>query len=113
MSIAGSHDAYYIIGDSQTLSPGSSGAAAATSTTLLGSQVRLVQLVGTGSTVGGTSGIRIKICAPDDSTVSSTVSALLPVNWVAVYKVNPGCRVAAIGNDATTNYTLVVTPLTD
>jgi hypothetical protein len=109
-NFSGGHDLFYPDGDSINLSVLSAGGATV-STAVLGTQTRAIQLVAVGS-VTSTSGVRVKMVSPADSAVSSTVSALLPVNWVQTYKVVPGQRVSAIGNDGAT-YTLVVTPLTD
>jgi len=107
----GAHgDLFYIDGDSQTLTVVSAGGATV-SPTVFGTQTRAIQCVALGS-VTSTSGVRIKVVSPADSAVSSTVGAVLPCNWMANYKVVPGQRVSAIGNDGAA-YQLVVTPLTD
>ena len=109
-NFSGSHDLFAIDGDSQNLSVASAGGSAV-STSIFGTQTRAIQLVAVGS-VTSTFGVRYKIVSPADSVVSSTLSAILPCNWVQLQKILPGTRVSAIGNDGAT-YTLVVTPLTN
>jgi len=109
-SFAGAHDAFFVDGDSQTLSVISAGGTT-TSTTPFGTQTRAVQLTALAS-VTSTSGVRVKVVSPADSVVSSTVGFVVVPNWPQVVKVNPGQRVSAISNDGAA-ITLVVTPLTD
>ncbi len=104
------HDAYYINGDSQTLALVSAGGAT-TSTAVFGTQTRAVNVVALG-VVSSTSGARIKIVSPADSVVSSTLSAIVPTNWVQTFKVIPGQRISALSNNEAVA-TLVVTELTD
>jgi hypothetical protein len=103
------HDIYRI-GAAQNLAVASAGGAAA-STTVFGSQTYFVRLSVLG-TASSTAGVRYAVVDPQNSAVSSTTSALLPINWVENVKVTPGQRIAAIGNDAST-YSLSVTECTD
>ena len=112
MSIAGSHDNYFIDGDSQTLGVSSSGSTLITTAVAFGTQTRLIRMLALGL-VTSTSGIRVKITTALDSSVSSTLSALIPLNFPIYAKVNPGQVLTAVGNDAATTYSLVITPLTD
>lgn len=110
MSIAGSHDCYFVNGDSQTLAVASA-AGTVVSTTALGNQTYAIQLVANGI-VSSTGGVRVKIAAATDSVVSSTLGAMVPFNFPITYKVNPGQIVMALSNN-TGSCTLVVTELTN
>jgi hypothetical protein len=106
---SGGHDAFFIDGDSQTLTLVSAGGATV-STTVFGSQTRAVRLLALGA-VSSTAAARVKVVSPADSVVTSVTGFTLVPNFPEVIKVNPGQRVSAISNDAAVA-TLVVTPLT-
>jgi hypothetical protein len=107
-NFAGPHDAYYINSDSATLAVVSSGGAV-NSTPVFASQTRAVRLVAL-APVSSTSGVRVKIVSPADSVVSSTLGALVPINWPVEVKVVPGQRVSALSNNEVAA-TIVVTEL--
>jgi hypothetical protein len=91
------------------LSVASVGGAAASSGAF-GAQTYAVMLSFAGS-VSSTGGCPIAIVDPG-TTVSSTAGALLPANWIDVFRCSPGQRVSAISNDAGT-FSLSITELTD
>jgi hypothetical protein len=90
------------LGTAFALSVASVGGAAASSQAF-GTQTHAVQLCFPGS-VSSTGGCRIAIVSPND--------ALLPANWIEVFRCSPGQRVSAISNDAGT-FSLSITELTD
>jgi hypothetical protein len=99
------HDAYKYI-TSQNVAVATSGGASAQSTAF-GAQTLWVRLAFSSSTTG--SGVRYNFGASPTATSTST---LLPANWVEVVKVNPGQKLAALSNDASSQ-SLNITELTD
>ena len=87
-----------------------SAAGAAVSTAVFGTETFAVQLNFPGS-VSSTSGVRFKVGNVAEAPVADSTSALLPANWIQVFKVTPGQRVSAISNDAGTP-TLSIVELT-
>jgi hypothetical protein len=102
------HDCFYINSDSATLAVVSSGGAV-NSTPVFGIQTRAVRLVAL-APVSSTSGVRVKVVSPADSVVSSTLGAIIPINWPVEVKVVPGQRVSALSNNEVAA-TIVVTEL--
>jgi len=100
-------DIWRILG-SQNLAVGT--AAGAVASVSLGSQTYAVQL-GFVAAASSTAGCRFNI-GEGTVVVSSTTSPLLPPNWIQVYKVTPGQKVAALSNDASAIASLNIVELT-
>lgn len=100
----------YRLGTSRTLAVNSTGGAAV-STAVLGSEIYFVRLLAQGGVVLSTAGVRVAIGNAAEAPVADSTSALLMVNWPDVFKITPGQRISAIGNDGGT-YTLNVVELT-
>jgi hypothetical protein len=116
-NFSGGHDAYRLVtgsdgtGLTQQLTVTS---ATGTSTTVFGTQTRAVQVV-IGGTVSSNSYVFCKFYSTGKPTsqATSTTDAPVPVNWVQVFKCNPGERMSLIANDATTSYRAYISELTD
>jgi len=114
---AAGHDAYFLAtsndgtGLTQQLSVTS---ATGTSTTVFGSQTRAVQVL-VGGNVGSNGMVFCKFynTGQPTSQATSTTDAPVPVNWVQVFRCNPGQRMSFISADATTSYRAYVSELTD
>ena len=113
MSIAGSHDAaYQFTGDALNLSVVASTAGTVVSTAAIPANVYLILTTAVGIPSSSTGGVRIKIGAPTDSVVSSTLGCLLTFNFPEVFKVRPGQIVMALSNN-TGSCSLNIMPLTN
>ena len=88
------HDVYRIAASRTLAYTASNGTAA--STTSMGATTYFVQLSAAGS-ASSTGGVRIVI---GDAPVADSTGTLLPANWIQVYKISPGQKISAIGNDA-------------
>lgn len=102
--------AEYRLGTSRNLAVNSTGGAAV-STAVLGSEIYFVRLLAKGGTVLSTAGVRVAVGNAIEAPAADSTSALLTVDFPEVFKVTPGQRISAIGNDGGT-YTLNVVELT-
>lgn len=85
---------------------------AAVSTAVIGTETYFVRLLAKGGTALSTSGVRIAVGNAIEAPVAhSTTSALLTVEFPETFKVTPGQRISAVGNDGGT-YILNVVELT-
>ena len=91
------YDSVYRILASRSLAVNSSGSTA-TSTTALGSQTRVVELICTGA-VTSSSGIRFDFGPVGSTVVHSTNSPVLVPGVPRQYLVSPGTQIAALSND--------------
>jgi hypothetical protein len=91
------HDSYRV-GASQNLAYAVAGGASAASTAF-GSQTYWIRVSTAGLLDATNNGARISF---GPSPVATASSVLLPLNWVQVFKITPGSKVAALGNSAST-----------
>ena len=106
---SGGHDAFFIVdGSTQQLAVTS---ATGASTTAFGTQTRAVQILN--ASTFSTTPLHVKFYnVGNTSQASSTADAPVPVNWVQVYKVQPGQRASLIMGGAA-SCIAYITELTD
>ena len=94
------YDELYRIASAGNLAVASVGGAAV-STAVFGSEIYAVMLNYPGSQ-SSTGGVRIAFGNAAEAPVADSTSALIPSNWLTIFKVTPGQRLSAISNDAGT-----------
>jgi hypothetical protein len=99
------HDAYRP-GTSQNVSYAAAGGASAQSAAF-GSQTYWIRVCAVGVLSGTLDGVRFAIGA---NPTSAAASSLLPLNWVEIIRVNPGEKIAVLGNNTGTG-TINITEL--
>lgn len=83
---------------SQNVSYAAAGGASASSNAF-GSQTRAIRVTTVGVLSGTLDGVRYQI---GSSPTASSTTTLLPLNWVETIKVNPGEKIAVLGNNTGT-----------
>jgi hypothetical protein len=99
------HDAYRP-GTSQNVSYAAAGGASAQSAAF-GSQTYWIRVCAVGVLSGTLDGVRFAIGA---NPTAAAASSLLPLNWVEIIRVNPGEKIAVLGNNTGTG-TINITEL--